>query len=144
MKDQNQKNPYADIIHLSRPESGRYAKMSMVDRGAQFSPFAALTGYDAAIRETERLTDQRVELDEGGKALVDEQLRLVAEHLEEMPCITVTWFRPDQWKAGGAYITVTGNVKRVDEYRRLLMLTDGQEIPIDEICHMVCHQGCWA
>ena len=135
---------YDDIINLPHHQSRRHAHMALSGRAAQFMPFAALTGYDAAIRETERLTDQRVELDEGGKALVDEQLRLVAEHLEEMPCITVTWFRPDQWKEGGAYITVTGNVKRVDEYRRLLMLTDGQEIPIDEICHMVCHQGCWA
>ena len=140
MEGNSKRNPYGDIIHLSRPESGRYARMSMVDRGAQFSPFAALTGYEDAIRETGRLTDSRIELDEGGKELVNDQIKLVLEHARESPCVTVTWFQPDQWKEGGAYITLTGNVRRVDEYRRRIELSDGHEIPIEEICHLVCHQ----
>lgn len=123
---------YDDIIHLSRPKSRR-ARMTAYDRAAQFSPFAALTGFDAAIEETERLTDRRIELDEGGKQLLDEQMRAVLAVIETCPEITVTWFRYDERKAGGSYVTTTGRIKKVDPYNGKLILTDGRTIPLGEV-----------
>ena len=124
---------YDDIIHLSRPDSHRRAKMSNYDRAAQFSPFAALTGFDAAIAETGRLTEDRTELDEGGKQLLDEQMRAVLDLLSEKPKVTVVWFCYDERKAGGTYVSTTGNVKKVDTYTGKLLLTSGQAIPLGEI-----------
>lgn len=124
---------YDDIIHLSRPLSGKRARMSASDRAAQFSPFAALTGFDAAIEESGRLTDVRMELDEGGKALLDEQMRTVMERLSDCPVVTVLWFSYDERKAGGAYRRTTGRVQKIDSCRGKLLLTDGQVIPLGEI-----------
>lgn len=107
--------------------------MSNYDRAAQFSPFAALTGFDAAIAETGRLTDDRIELDEGGKQLLDEQMRAVLEILSDQPRVTVVWFCYDERKAGGTYVSTTGNVKKVDTYTGRLLLTSGQAIPLGEI-----------
>ena len=131
MQSQNPHN-YDDIICLPRPQSRR-ARMTNYDRAAQFSPFAALTGFDAAIAETGRLTDRRIELDEGGKELLDEQMRSVAEQIETTPEITVTWFRSDERKAGGSYVTTTGRAKKVDTYNGKLILIDGRMIPLPEI-----------
>lgn len=122
---------YDDIIHLKRPVSGRRAPMSMVDRGAQFSPFAALTGYDGVIQETARLTDTCTTLADGGEALLDEQLREIGHRIETCPKVTFTCFQQDAWKPGGSYISVTGNVKKIDLYRQTVVLTDRQEIPIE-------------
>ena len=124
---------YADILHLSPPISGIRAKMTNYDRAAQFSPFAALTGFEAAIAETGRLTDARIELDEGGKDLLEEQMQSLLEVLPSRPKASILWFCRDQRKAGGSYITTTGYVKKVDAYSRQLLLTDGQIIPLDEI-----------
>lgn len=122
---------YDDIIHLSRPDSGRRVRMSMVDRGAQFAPFAALVGYDAVIEETARLTDDCSELADGGKELLDRKLRI----LEQEPDREVTFliFRPDDRKAGGSYLPVAGTVKKIDLYRQTVVLTDGREIAMDAI-----------
>ena len=124
---------YDDILHLSRPVSEKRARMSMIDRGAQFSPFAALVGYDAAIAETARLTEIQIELTEGAKAAVNEQLRLLAERIRTCPRVTVTWFLPDERKSGGVYVTLTERVKKVDAYREMLVLADGREIPFGSI-----------
>lgn len=124
---------YDDIIHLSRPVSPKRARMSMTDRGAQFSPFAALVGYDAAIAETARLTDFQIELTEGAKAALNEKLRLLAENVKSCPAVSVLYFLPDERKSGGAYVTVTGQVKKVDVYRELLILADGREILFSRI-----------
>ena len=124
---------YDDIIHLSRPRSGRRAEMSNYDRAAQFSPFAALSGFDAAIEETGRLTDRRIELDEGGKQLLDEQMHAVLEVIESCPKVCITWFLYDERKAGGSYVTTTGHVKKIDTYNGRLLLTDGQTIPLGEV-----------
>jgi len=124
---------YDDIIHLSRPDTGRRAKMSDYDRAAQFSPFAALTGFDAAIAETGRLTDTRIELDEGGKQLLDEQMLQVLEVIQTQPKVKITWFCYDERKAGGAYICTTGHVKKIDTYSGKVILTDGQTIPLGEV-----------
>ena len=129
---------YDDIIHLSRPVSKKRSPMSNFDRAAQFSPFAALTGYDAVIAETGRLTDTQIELDEGGKALLDEKLQIIREHLEEQPKVKLTVFCPDSRKSGGAYETITGNVKKIDPVARILVLTGGEVIPVDRIYGIEC------
>ena len=123
---------YDDIIHLSRPESMR-AKMAHYDRAAQFSPFAALTGFDAAIEETGRQTDSRIELDEGGKQLLDEQMNAVLEVIDTQPKVRLVWFQYDERKAGGTYVSTIGNVKKIDTYHGKLLLTDGQAIPLGEV-----------
>jgi len=126
-------HPYEDIINLPHPRSSRHAPMSMVDRGAQFSPFAALVGYDAAIQETARLTDSPVELDESSKAVLDEKLRLLKDEAAAQPEVTVTWFRPDERKAGGAYVNTVGRVRKIDAYRCSIWMEDGTEIDFESI-----------
>lgn len=124
---------YLDIINLPHHVSAARPQMSMMDRAAQFSPFAALTGYDDAITETGRLTSERIELDEDAKAALDMKHACLMEIINDQPDISVTYFLPDTIKSGGEYVTVTGNLKRFDEYERLLILTDGQKIPMDDI-----------
>ena len=122
---------YDDIINLPYPQKPR--RMSNYDRAAQFSPFAALTGFEAAIAETARLTDHRIELDEGGKALLDEKLHLIEENLQDSPEITVTYFKPDLRKMRGAYVEKSGRVKKLDAYSRAIAFTDGMAIRIEDI-----------
>ena len=124
---------YDDIIHLPHHVSKTRPQMSMQDRAAQFSPFAALTGYDAAILETGRLTEDKLELGEETQAILDRKQRYLAEIIDTKPEITVTYFVPDEKKSGGAYSTVTGFLKRIDEYERVLVLTDGRKIQLDAI-----------
>ena len=124
---------YEDIINLPHHVSKTRLQMSMLDRAAQFSTFAALTGYDAAIKETGRLTDEKIELDEDTKAALDMKQAYLIEMIDEQPEITIIYFLPDARKVGGAYVTVTGNLKRFDEYERLLILTNGKKIPMDDI-----------
>ena len=118
--------------------------MSMLDRAAQFSPFAALSGYDDAVKEAGRLTDNRVELGDEGQDLLDRKLQYLQEIIADRPEISVTFFIPDEKKPGGSYAILIGNLKRVDLYERLLVLTDGKKIPLDEIadikgaCFSVC------
>ena len=129
---------YDDIINLPRPVSKKRSPMSNYDRAAQFSAFAALTGYDAVIEETARLTDTQIELDEGGKALLDEQLQAIRERLSENPEVKLRVFCPDSRKQGGAYKEITGHVKKIDPVSRILVLTEGNMIPIDRIYGMEC------
>ena len=129
---------YDDIINLPRPVSKKRSPMSNFDRAAQFSPFAALTGYDGVIAETGRLTDSQIELDEGGKALLDEKLQTLREHLEEHPAAKLTVFCPDSRKSGGAYEEITGNVKKIDPVARILVLVSGEVVSIDRIYGIEC------
>lgn len=124
---------YEDIIHLPHPVSGRHGAMSNLDRAAQFAPFAALTGYDAELAETARLTDARIELTESEEQLLNEVYRHLQEHISEHPRVTVTYFEPDTKKSGGAYITVTAPVKKLDEYTQSIILTTGETIPLSQI-----------
>ncbi|MCD7880996.1 MAG: YolD-like family protein [Clostridiales bacterium] len=124
---------YQDIIDLPHHVSEDRPHMPMRNRAAQFSPFAALSGYDAAVRETERLTQQRAELDEDVKERIAGRLNLIRAHLKDAPVVEITYFVPDKRKEGGAYRTATGAVKKVDTVRRLVMMADGTDIPIDEI-----------
>jgi len=105
----------------------------MIDRAAQFAPFAALTGYDDAVKETGRLTDDATELPEYVKANINDKLRIIMECIAIQPEISITYFVPDSKKAGGAYTTVTGVVKSVEEYERTVILTDKTVIPMDRI-----------
>ena len=125
--------PYDDILHLPHPTSKRHPRMPIADRAAQFSPFAALTGHRAAIEETARVTDRRIELDEDAKEQLDQTLQLLLERIDEQPEITVTWFSPDKKKAGGQYHTATGKLKRIDTQESRLILTDGNQIPLEDL-----------
>lgn len=122
---------YSDIIDLPHHVSTRHAHLPMESRAAQFSPFAALTGYGEAIEETARLTDTRSELDDSQKAELDETLRLLLPFLPRD--VRVTHFVPDQRKEGGAYRTETLAVKKIDTVQRVLVLSDGGRIPIEDI-----------
>ena len=115
-------------MHLSRPISSRHLPMSMHDRAAQFSPFAALTGYDAAIEETARLTDHQAELAESGKEALDQKIRAIQEEIATLPEVTVTFFEPDLRKSGGAYRTITRRVKKIDEYNQAIIFQDDSVI----------------
>lgn len=126
-------NPYDDIINLPHHTSASRPHMSAHDRAAQFSPFAALTGYDAAITEAGRLTDKKVELDEYRKADLNERLCKIQDQMDEQPEVSITYFQPDKKKSGGAYITVTGRVKKIDAYERTVIMQDDTKIPIDDI-----------
>ena len=122
---------YDDIIHLSRPVSATRLPMSRENRAAQFAPFAALTGYDAAVRETARLTEECPEPDESRKAVLDRQLRLLAS--AHAPEVRVVWFCPDERKAGGAFRSFSGQLKKLDPYAGTLVFTDGTVIPVERI-----------
>ena len=124
---------YDDIINLPHHVSKTRPQMSMLDRAAQFSPFAALTGHDAAIKETGRLTDEKVDLGEEEKEVLDRKQLFLIEKLSERPALTVTYFVPDEKKAGGAYVTRSGNLKKIDAFERWMQLADGTKIPLDDI-----------
>jgi len=125
--------PYDDIIHLPHPDSAKHPRMSMEARAAQFAPFAALSGHSAAIEETSRLTDRRVELSEEAKAELDMKQQLLADAISARPEISVTWFQPDERKDGGAYVITTGRLKKIDAYERMLVMTEGSAIPLDDV-----------
>lgn len=127
---------YEDIIHLPHHVSSRRPQMPMSDRAAQFSPFAALTGYDDAIRETGRLTEQKLEPDEETLELLNQKIRLLREHLREHPEVRFTYFRPDSCKEGGAYLTKSGTIQKIQLCERIVVLGDGTLIPMDDILDM--------
>ena len=108
----------------------------MSDRAAQFAPFAALTGYDSAIRETGRLTDEKIDLDEEALTALDMRYQLLTDALEAHPEVTITFFQSDERKEGGAYQTVTGTVKKIDTFERLITMRDGTKIPLDDVLSM--------
>ena len=125
--------PYDDIINLPHPTSQRHPRMPIRDRAAIFSPFAALSGHGAAIAETARLTERRIELDEDTRAELDRRQAILLGHIDEQPEVTITWFQPDERKDGGAYLTATGRLKKLRELERLLVLADGTEIPLEDV-----------
>ena len=126
-------NRYDEIINLPHHVSTTRPQMPMSDRAAQFAPFAALTGYDSVIKETGRLTGERIELDE--EALTDLNMRyqLLVDALDEEPEVEITYFKPDERKSGGEYVTVTGTVKKVDDFERLITMQNGTKIPMDDV-----------
>lgn len=121
---------YDDILYLPHPTSKTHPRMSRQDRAAQFSPFAALTGYEDTVKETARLTEERPILTEDEMAELDFQLRLAMELNTE---VTVTWFRPDSRKSGGSYVTAAGRIRKADKIQRVLIMDNGAQIPVDEV-----------
>ncbi len=136
MRDEHQ---YDDILHLPHPVSASHPQMPLADRAAQFSPFAALSGHGEAVRETARLTEDRIWLEEDERELLDRKLRQIRESLRQreegipMPRLAFTCFFPDERKSGGSYRTVLGQVKKIDEHGRRLLLEDGTELWMDRL-----------
>ena len=124
---------YDDIIDLPHHTSPNRRPMSNVERGAQFSPFAALTGYEAAVTETARLTDVKTDLTEERKAVIDMKLQMIVDHIDEMPQVTLTYFLPDPKKEGGMYVRVCGPVREIDGYARRIVFADKTVVPIEQI-----------
>jgi len=124
---------YDDIIDLPHHVSSTRPRMPMIDRAAQFQPFRALTGYEDAVRETARLTDRRMELTEEEKARLDAALQRLMDSISSRPQVSVTWFQPDKRKAGGAYVTTTGRLKKIDDLEGVLILLGGERIVIEDI-----------
>ena len=125
--------PYDDIINLPHHVSKTRPQMPRAGRAAQFAPFSALVGYGAALVETARLTDRRIELEEDDRAAMDRKQQKLMERIGERPEVAVTWFVPDARKDGGQYITTVGRLKRIDEVRRVMVLVDRTEIPLNDI-----------
>lgn len=124
---------YDDIIHLPHHVSAVHPHMSLSDRAAQFSPFAALTGYHDAIEEAARFTERKKELDENSRAILDGKLQAILNHRDSPMEITVTYFLADPKKSGGSYVSATGVVKKIDPHRRVLIMEHGLDIPVDDI-----------
>ena len=124
---------YGDILNMPHHVSATRPQMPMSDRAAQFSPFAALTGYDAAIKETGRLTDTKIELDDEELNNLNLKFQFLVEHLEDELEVAITYFKADEQKAGGAYLEATGIVKKLDDFERLITMQDGTKIPMDDI-----------
>lgn len=133
MEGNNRQFPYEDIINLPRPISSRRAKMSNMDRAAQFSPFSALSGYDEAITETARLTEGQRELADSEKARLCERLQFIAENNVTGYEIAIHYFKHDLLKMGGEYVTISGTVKKIDPYDHIVIMADGSRIPMDNI-----------
>lgn len=125
------KDMYEDIINLPHHVSERHPQMPMAERAAQFSPFAALTGFGAVIRETERQTDQMREMTENEREELDYKLGILCNFPGEKPCVAITYFVPDEKKEGGAYRTIRGQMRKIDSYKREIIMKDGSHIPID-------------
>lgn len=124
---------YDDIINLPHPVSKKHPPMSMLNRAAQFAPFAALTGHGAAIDETARLTDAKIELDADSRADLDRKLHYLAEHLSDAFPVIFVYFLEDGKKSGGTYVSVEGVIKSIDEVNQILLLKDGAKIPVADI-----------
>lgn len=124
---------YKDIINLPHHVSTKHPRMSLEQRSAQFAPYSALTGYDGQVKETARLTDKKIELDEAAKSVLDGKLQIISDMLKSRPEVTFTYFVPDNKKDGGRYKTVTGNVLKIDEFNNSIVLTSGEVINIFEI-----------
>ena len=125
---------YDEIMGLPHHVSKTRPQMPMSDRAAQFAPFAALTGYDSAIKETGRLTNERIELDEDALTALNVKYQFLMDALDEEPEIKITYFKPDERKAGGEYVSAIGVVKKVDDFERLITMQDGTRIPMDDVC----------
>ena len=127
---------YDEIMGLPHHVSKTRPQMPMADRAAQFAPFAALTGYDSAIKETGRLTNERIELDEDALTALNVKYQFLMDALDEEPEIKITYFKPDERKAGGEYVSAIGAVKKVDDFERLITMQDGTRIPMDDVYDM--------
>ena len=124
---------YDDIINMPHHVSTKHPKLSMKQRAAQFAPFAALVGYGDAVNETARFTEDRIELTSEEKSIINNKLK----ELQSNQKVTVTYFVPDLKKSGGKYVTIIGNVKKIDKHNQCLVLTNKKEIPLNEIIEII-------
>ena len=129
-------NDYDDIINLPHYEPKHHPRMSMWNRAAQFAPFAALTGYAAAIQESNRVTEDWINLEESGNEELNRKMELILSKLSEQPHVTIEYFVPDEHKEGGSYQSYTGNIKRIDEYEKTMVMTDGKKIQLKMITNI--------
>lgn len=133
MKIEKNIHEYDDIIRLPHPVSRKHPPMSPENRAAQFSPFAALTGYEDLIDETARFVDRKIEPDEGEKAELDRKLNLIGSRIGEEPEVTLSRFIPDVSKSGGRYELISGAVKKIDPTEAVILMTSGERIPLDDV-----------
>lgn len=131
--DSENKPDYSDIIHHPHHVSSKRPQMPRANRAAQFSPFAALTGYDDLVRESARVTSRRVELSEDDLADINARLQFVQEHISTYPKITIIYFEEDQFKSGGAYVECVGAVIKIRPMEQYLVMEDGSEILFGDI-----------
>lgn len=124
---------YKEIINLPHKQSTKRPHMSLLDRAAQFAPFAALTGYDDAVKETARITDEKIELSEENLNVLNIKYQILVDRLDEKNEVVFTYFIPDGNKRGGAYVEKRGVIKKIDDYERLITLFDGTKIPMDDV-----------
>lgn len=124
---------YGDLLQKTYPFASERPRMSNLERAAQFSPFSALTGYEDAVEETARLTEDEKELDENRKAMLDEKLQILSQNLLSEPLVSVIYFVPDCQKSGGEYVNRTGRIKKIDHYQKRIILDDETKIPIKQI-----------
>lgn len=140
MREDGEQHKYDDILDLPHHVSTRHPQMSLLNRAAQFSPFAALTGHEDAVKETARLTDSFIEREEEQTELLNRRMQLLLSHMTDhghaAPEIEVVYFQPDLTKSGGAYMTFSGKVKKIDGYRREILFADGTVIPMEHIFSM--------
>ena len=128
-----EKFPYEAIVNLPPHISKKPPQPTMMDRAARFAPFAAITGYEEMVLEEARITEERIDLDEGTLSILNEKLNMIQEFIDEEPEVKITYFEPDKKKSGGAYIDITGTVKKIDEYECLVIMTDGKKIRVEDI-----------
>ena len=124
---------YEDIINMPHHVSKKHPQMSLEARSAQFAPFAALTGYEDAVEETARLTVNKKEINEEQKEVLDKKLKIIKKNISQKPKITITYYIQDSRKQGGKYVTITGNIIKIDEYNQKIILEDKTQIPILDI-----------
>ena len=124
---------YDDIINMPRHISSKHPQMKIIDRTAQFAPFAALTGHKESINEASRITDSKKELDENQKEILNNKLNYILLNLDKLLEIKITYFQADLKKSGGKYVTVLASIKKIDEYNKVLVLNNGKKIKIDDL-----------
>jgi hypothetical protein len=132
-------NEYDDIINLPHHVSSRHPQMSMMNRAAQFAPFAALTGHSAAIEETACLTDEQHELADEDSDALNQKMAYLRETINDHPIITITYFEPDKKKAGGKYKSIEGQLKNIDDYNQSIILKSGEVIFLKSILDIQLH-----
>lgn len=133
MKEEQTSFSYEELLHLPHPVSKKHPQMSRYDRAAQFSPFAALTGHEAAVQEAARVTEEKVELDEGEKERLNEILYALLEKYQGHPDVSITYFCPDDRKSGGAYRMVKGKIRKIDENKKIMYLENQIQIRMDQV-----------
>lgn len=129
-------NKYKDIINMKCPTSKKHPRMSIEARSAQFAPFAALTGYSDAVKETARITNKKIEIDDGLKTMLDYKLQIINQNIKEKPEVEITYFEKDKTKAGGKYLKEIHRIKKIDLINNLLLTQTNKKIKINDIINL--------